>query len=145
MGSSAPAHTTQTTEVKLPEWVNQASQSNYQLAKQLSTRPLRQWGGRDVVDPSAMTTKGYNMLSAGAGSETPWYNEAKGLYGKSAGPFDPTQYLNPEIENVETRAIDNATRALTGQLSAADDAAMKSGAFGGSASGVQRGILAAEG
>jgi hypothetical protein len=92
-----------------------------------------------------MTTQGYKMLSRGAGTEAPWYAEAKGLYDKSAGPFDPTSYLNPEIANVETRAIDNANRALTGQLSAADDAALKSGAFGGSASGVQRGILAAEG
>jgi hypothetical protein len=159
MGGSAPAHTTQTTEVKLPAWVDKASQSNYELAKSISGRPLQQWGGPDVVAPSSMTNLGYRMLQRGAGSENPMYNRAAGMYGKaagmfdesrrlyekSAGPFDPTKYLNPEIDNVESRSIDNATRALTGQLSAADDAALKSGAFGGSAAGVQRGILAAEG
>jgi len=145
MGGSAPAHTTQTTEVKLPAWVDKASQANYGMAQRISARPLKQWGGQDVVDPSAMTNQGYKMISEGAGSETPWYSDAKGLYDKSAGPFDPTQYLNPYIDNVESRSIDNANRALTGQLSAADDAAMKAGAFGGSAAGVQKGILAAEG
>lgn len=145
MGGSQPAHTTQTTEVKLPAWVDKASQSNYALAANLAKRPLRQWGGQDVVGASGMTNQGYDMIKAGAGSETPWYNEAKGLMEKSTGPFDPTAYLNPEIDNVESRAIDNANRALTGQLSAADDAATKAGAFGGSAAGVQRGILASEG
>jgi len=150
MGGSAPAHTTQTTEVKLPAWVDQASQSNYKLATQLANRkyvanPFEKGPNAGVATPSDMTTSGYDMLKAGAGSEAPWYGEAKGLYDKSAGPFDPSGYLNPYTDEVETRAIDNANRALTGQLSMADDAATKAGAFGGSAAGIQKGILGAEG
>jgi hypothetical protein len=92
-----------------------------------------------------MTTQGYDMIKSGAGSETPWYGEAKDLYSKSAGAFDPTQYLNPYIGNVESRAIDNANRALTGQLNQAGDAARKAGAFGGSTAAIQQGVLGAEG
>jgi hypothetical protein len=163
MGGSAPAHTTQTTEVKLPAWVDQASQSNYQLAQNLSGRPLEQWGGQDVAGASPMTNQAYGILSRQAGSEKKWYKQARELetragseldpifaeaqkvLGKSTGAWDPSQYLNPYTDEVETRAVDNANRALTGRLNMAGDEARRAGAFGGSTAAVQQGVLGAEG
>jgi len=39
-GGSQPAQTQQVSKVELPAWVNEASQSNYDFAKQVAGRPL---------------------------------------------------------------------------------------------------------
>ncbi len=55
-GSSTPAKTDQVSKVELPAWVNEASQSNYDLAKSIASRPLEQFQGqtvRPLVDDDA--------------------------------------------------------------------------------------------
>ena len=75
----------------------------------------------------------------------PRYAEAHGLLRKSTGPWDPTEYLNPYTEEVENRAIANANRSVDRSLQTAGDRARKAGAFGGSGSAIEKGVLAAEG
>jgi len=162
MAAKAPAHTTQTTEVKLPKWVDKASQSNYQLAQKLARQKEQYYSGPMVADQSQLTTDSYDLLKSGIGAEDPLYanaaaltgrvteldpiyGQAQGILSKSAGPWDPQPYLNPFTEEVEKRSISNAERALSGQLSAAGDKARKAGAFGGSTAALQQGMLAAEG
>ena len=144
-GGGSPAVTQQTSKVELPAWVNQASQENYQLAKDVSGRPLTQFAGPDVADPSAMTTQGYDALKGMIGSTDPTYQQAQDLYTKSAGPLDISQYLNPYTNEVEQRAIGNANTALDQQLRSVNDAATRSRAFGGSRAGVLEGVTRGEG
>lgn len=162
MTAKTPAKTTQVTQEKLPAWVNQASRSNYDLAKKIAKRPFDQWSGPNVADTSNMTTDSYKLMMSNVGKEDPLYENAAALSGRTTeldpiyskgygildeanGPWDPTGYLNPYTDEVENRSIDNATRSLNQQLMTAGDKARKAGAFGGSASGIEKGVLAAEG
>jgi len=75
----------------------------------------------------------------------PIYQRGQGILAETAGPWNPTPYLNPYTEEVEKRSISNAQRSLDQNLMAAGDRARKAGAFGGSASAVEKGVLASEG
>jgi hypothetical protein len=145
MGGSAPAQTQQVSKVELPAWVNEASQENYQLAKDISGKPLQQYGGQTVAGPSSMTTQGYDTLKAGVGSETGMYNDAADIFKRTSGPMDISSYLNPYTNEVEQRAIGNANTALTQQLRGVNDQAAKARAFGGSRHAIQSGVTQAEG
>jgi len=145
MSSGSPAQSTQVNKVELPAWVNQASESNYQLAKNISDRPYVPYTGQTVADPSALTTQGYGMLANAVGGSQPLYGEAADLYRSSAGPLDIQKYLNPYTSEVETNAISRARDELTRQMSINADSAGKASAVGGSRFGVQQGVTQAEG
>jgi len=145
MGGGSPATTQQTSKVELPAWVNQASQENYQMAKDVSGRPLQQYEGERVAAPSDMTTQGYGMLKSGAGAETGMFDQAADAYKSTLGPMDVNKYLNPYTNEVEQRAIGNANTSLTQQLRGVSDTARKAGAFGGSRAAVESGVTRAEG
>jgi hypothetical protein len=118
-GGSTPATTQQVSKVELPEWVNTASQQNYDLAKQIAGRPLEQYTGQQVASPGAMTTQGYDAIQKSLGSTDPLYakatgmldkssgyqDAASGLYNKAAGTLDQTAPLF----NKATGAYDAAT------------------------------------
>jgi hypothetical protein len=152
MTSARPSETHQTTEVKLPKWVEDAAQSNYGLAKQIAGKPFVQYQGARVADPSSMTKMGYDWLVKNIGKTDPMYQqayategEAADLYKKAAGPLDVGNYLNPYTEEVEKNAIRNATESLAAQQSGLVDDARKAKAFGGSRQAVQAGVLGARG
>jgi hypothetical protein len=144
-GGGQPAQTTQVSKVELPAWVDQASQENYGFAKSVADRPLQQYGGQTVADPSKMTTQGYGLLQSGVGAEDPYFGRASDLYGQAGSPLDVSKYLNPYTNEVEQRAIGNANTALTQQLRSVDDSAQKASAFGGSRQAVESGVTRAEG
>ena len=131
--------------MELPAWVNEAAQSNYKMAQQVAGRPLQQYEGTRVAGPSDMTTQGYGILKSGAGTETPWIQQAADIYKQTSGPMDINPYLNPYTNEVEQRAIGNANTALDKQLLGVSDSARKSGAFGGSRAAVESGVTRAEG
>jgi len=144
-GSSQPAVTNQVSKVELPAWVDQASQSNYQLAKDVSGRPLEQYQGERVAAPSNLTTQGYDAVRSGIGAENPTFQSAEDIYKRTAGPLDISSYLNPYTNEVEQRAIGNANTALDQRLAQQRSDAQKASAFGGSRFGVQQGVTSAEG
>lgn len=145
MGGGQQTQATQQTQTQLPAWVNDAAQSNYQMAQGIANTPLQQYQGPTVADPSAMTTQGYGMLQKDVGSTDPYFTQAADLYGQSAAPLDITQYLNPFTSEVENRAIANANTALTQQLTSISDTARQANAFGGSRAAVQAGVAQAQG
>ncbi|MET0643128.1 MAG: tail fiber domain-containing protein [Candidatus Binatia bacterium] len=159
MGKGGPATTTQISKVELPKWVESASEENYQMAKDVAGRPLVQYGGQRVADPSAMTTEGYNYLMKNIGGSDPIYEDAYNTYGNAAGKYNEAfdvykgttgdlnvqKYLNPYIENVENRAIDSANRSLTTQLAGAEAKAKSAGAFGGSRGAIEQAVTRGEG
>jgi hypothetical protein len=87
-GGQSPAQTQQISKVELPEWVNQASQSNYDLAKQVAGRPLEQYAGPQVAPTSPLTTQGYDFLKQMVGSTDPLYAKAVGMLDKAGGYQD---------------------------------------------------------
>jgi hypothetical protein len=144
-GTTSTTNTSQQQKVELPAWVDQASQENYQMAKDVSGRPLQQYEGDRVAGPSDMTTQGYGMLTAGAGAENPMYSDAANLFKSSAGDLDISKYLNPYTNEVEQRAIGNANTSLTQQLNDIAGKASQNNVFGGTRMGVQQGVAQAEG
>lgn len=145
MSGGSPATATQYSQVKLPAWVEQASQANYQFAKDVAGRPLTQFEGQTVAGPSPYTQQGYDWLSQNAGKQGPLYDEAFGWLRQSTDPLDVNKYLNPYREEVESRAVDSANRALTQQLGQVSDATRRSGAFGGSRGAVESAVTRGEG
>jgi hypothetical protein len=86
-GGGQPAQTQQVSRVELPKWVDQASQSNYDLAKQVAGRPFEQYQGSRVADPSAMTTQGYQQIQNNVGSLNPLFQQAAGAYDTAQGYY----------------------------------------------------------
>ena len=145
MGKKQPSTTKQISEVKLPAWVEGASQENYNLAKLISNKPLTQYQGQTVADPSNMTTSAYDLLMRNIGAGDPLYQQAHQLYTDAAGPFDPTKYYNPYRDEVENRAIGAMERSNEQQSMAIGDKARKAGAFGGSRGAIESAVQRAEG
>jgi hypothetical protein len=85
MPSSQPSHTTQTTEVKLPAWVDKASQENYQLAQSIADKPLVQYQGQTVAGLSDLTKQAQGILASGGTADTTGYDAATGMFNKAAG------------------------------------------------------------
>ena len=140
-----PSTVKQISETKLPAWVEKASESNYNLAQQIANKPFVQYMGDRVADVSNFTKDAWSLLKKNIGAQDPLYENAASLYGAAASPFDPTGYLNPFIENVETRAIDNANRSITGQLAENADKARAAKSFGGSRAAIVDAVTRSEG
>lgn len=77
--SSQPAKTEQVTKVELPKWVDEASRGNYELAKQIASKPLSQYEGARVADQSDLTTKSYDYMTKNLGASDPLYQQAAGI------------------------------------------------------------------
>lgn len=163
MGKKQPSTTKQISEVKLPKWVEQASQENYNLAKDISGRPLQQYEGATVADPSNMTTSAYDYFMKNIGASDPLYAQASGILGESYGDargmfgaagdtlaragedIDINKWLNPWTAEVEKNAMRNLAESLQQSQMAEADKASSAGAFGGSRQAIQQGVLGAEG
>lgn len=165
MSPRTPAETTQVSKVELPNWVEKASKSNYEFARKISNKPMPIWKGDRVADQSNMTTDAFDYLMKNVGAQDPLFENAAALNSRAAteldpiyanaqgilskvandDSWDPSAYLNPYTGEVEQRAIANAERSLDQSIMQAGDKARKAGAFGGSASAIEKGVLAAEG
>ena len=139
MGGSSPAQTTSTTQVQLPKWVNEASKNNYQIAQGIAAKPLEQYAGDTVADWTPDSKAAFDMLRGSVGMGASAYDEAAGLATKGAGgilSLDRDKYMNPYIDNVESKALaaldDSRVQSLMGNA----DKAVAAKAFGGSRSGV---------
>jgi hypothetical protein len=117
-GTTSTTNTSQQQKVELPAWVNQASQENYQMAKDVSGRPLEQYEGQRVADPSAMTQQGYGLLSQ-TGQANPLldkatgvYDTAQGMYGQAADTYRSARPLVDQATGMFGKAagtLDTAT------------------------------------
>jgi hypothetical protein len=147
MAPKQPTHTTQTTKVELPEWVDQAARSNYQLAEQIAGRPFQEYGGETVAGMSDMQKQALGLLSQGVGAGSAATSRAADLFDRAGGGIagmDRSQYMNPYIENVENKALDALDRQRIQSLMQGSDRARAAGAFGGSRHGIVEGVTNAE-
>lgn len=177
MTSKQPSKTTQVTEVKLPAWVDSASQENYTLAKELGSKPFEQYEGDRVASTSPATKAAYDYFNKNVGSAqggvdgaTSGYNDAKGMFEGIAGQADAlkpsnvqagnvvsqdviagmlantdlSKYMNPYIDNVESKAMDSLERQRMQATNANSGAAAAAKAFGGSRHGITDAVTNAE-
>jgi hypothetical protein len=159
-GGGQKSTTNETKEVKLPAWVEQASQENYKRAQDVANRPFEQYTGERVAGLDPAYYQAYGMLPQ-VGANQDWYSQAaQGLQGVmnynpaainpssvTAGQVadtDLSRYMNPYTENVIGRTTADMERSgLRAQNTLAGEAE-KAKAFGGSRHAMQAGIQGAE-
>ena len=154
--------TTQVNKVELPAWVDQASQENYQMAKDITGKPYQAYGGQQVASMDPTTQQAIDATKASFGATDPQFAGAagslQGLLDKNIGQVtagtikpqtwagsDINPYLNPYIENVENKTIDAMNRNARLTANDISSQASKAGkAFGGSRFGIQQGVASGE-
>lgn len=80
---------TQVSEVKLPAWVEQASQENYNFAKDVANRPYQPYTGNTVADFSADQYAGFDYARNNVGAYQGVYDNAIGMAGKAGASRTP--------------------------------------------------------
>jgi hypothetical protein len=136
-------------EVKLPAWVEQAGQENYNLAKQIGTQPYQGYEGTVVPGMSKPTLDTLEWMRQNAGTYQPMYDEAGNATRALMARGDVQRgnlkdYMNPYTDEVERRAIDNAERAGGRAQRAITQDATSKRAFGGSRQAIQQAVQGAE-
>lgn len=126
--------TTQTTQVKLPKWVEQASQSNYNFAQDIADKPYNPFLGQTVADLGQGTTDAFDLFynTLGQGNEN--YAAASDLFtkqGQGLLGMDRSAYMNPLIDEVEGKALSALDKSRVQSLMGNADKARASKAFGG--------------
>lgn len=153
MGGGDKGKSSEVKEVKLPAWVEAASQANYQRAQDVANRPYEAYGGPTVaaLDPLVGKAKGMlgslddfygnygdasKMLSS-IGQYMPNAINASSVRATMLPEMNRAAYMNPYIDEVERRSIQSMmTAGQAAQTGIASDAA-KRGAFGGSRQAIQ--------
>lgn len=156
MGSKQPSHTTQTTEVKLPKWVEDASKKNYAFAEKIAAKPYNPYTGQTVAGTSQGTQDSWDMFYNTLGTGDKQRGEASDIFSRVGASNAPTvnpksltdvnlnDYLNPYIDNVENKALGALDRQRVQALMGNADKASAAGAFGGSRSGIVDGVTNAQ-
>lgn len=146
----APSSSTQTTQVRLPAWLEDYSQNTLNLAGQIADRPYTPFTGQTVAGFSGDQTQAQqsvrDMQGATAGFMGGLAQGAASLANYrptavAAGTLpgtDMTQYMNPYINNVERFALDSIENQRRNAENALADRAIASRAFGGSRLALQQ-------
>jgi hypothetical protein len=101
MASKQPSTTTQIQKIELPKWVDEASEDNYKLAKDLSTQPFQQYQGERVAPISKGMQDAFAMINANAGKTGAGYDDAMGMFEKLFGQsqaLDPTKLTADRVK-----------------------------------------------
>lgn len=122
MGSKQPSHTTQTTKVELPAWVDKASQENYDFAKEISSKPLVQYGGDMVADKSKNSLLAEQLFKSNLGKGEAAYNSAADMFKNLAG-LDTTITPQQITSQNTTAGTVNAGTTTAGQTTSRDTTA----------------------
>lgn len=147
MASKQPSHTTQTTEVKLPAWVDAASKKNYEFAEKVAAKPYEEYTGQTVAGVSPTTQQAYDLFQSTLGTGNAQRTEASALMSKAGGGINGLNrgdYMNPYIDSVVNTAMADLEQSRQKGLMANSDAAIAAKAFGGSRHGVVDAVTNAE-
>jgi hypothetical protein len=154
MGGGGPSTVTNKTE--LPPWLEDITKENLAKASEIADRPYVAYGGNLTAGFSPEMLQAFQSGMGGVGAESGAY---KGAFDAATGAStykpqtvtaqnflqgDVGAYMNPYIQNVEDRAIQNAQRSSQMNINQIGANAARAGAFGGYRQGVSEGVAAAE-
>lgn len=143
---------TTTTEVKLPQWVQDAAQKNLNASYQVSANMLGPYSGQRVADLPSGQLANINALQQNVGATNPAFayaqNAAAGLTNYQPGQVNPGQlsgtdlssYMNPFTQSVIQSGMNAIDAQRMQALNQVGDQAIRAGAFGGSRQGVVEGV-----
>jgi hypothetical protein len=149
--ASTPSTQTTVNKTELPAWVDAAGQENLNIANDLASRPYEGFDGSLTAPQTALQQQANTNASNNANAFVPTMNDAVDAT-KAATTYTPntfltgdvSKYMNPYLDQVEARAVNNANTAFKNNLNTIGDTAISAGAFGGSRQGVAEGVAAAE-
>jgi hypothetical protein len=153
MGGSAPKNTSQTTEQKLPPWLDAYAQDTLQFSGEVANRPLQQYDGariagftpdqlaaqQGVRGMQGQTGRFMQGLAGGASALAGYQPQQVG-----AGTLPGTDlggYMNPYLESVERGALNGLEQQRQTAQNSLADRAVSAKAFGGSRQALQAGVL----
>ena len=132
-----------------PEWYEKMGKDMAEEALAIKNRPYEPFEGTVVPNFSNMTLDTLKRIEEGVGQYQPLYNEANEHIRRLMQRGDVQRgnvqdYMNPYVQTVVDRSIDNAERS--GRLATRNirDQAQQARAFGGSRQAVQEGVQQAE-
>jgi hypothetical protein len=136
-------------EFHYPAWYEAAGQENYNRGKAIVDRPYEAYPGTVVPEFSDMTTNTLQWMEDNAGTYQPMYDEAGNQIRKLSARGDVERgdlqnYMNPYVENVVNRSVDNAERSGRIATRKIRDDFTQARAFGGSRQAIQEGVQQAE-
>lgn len=150
-GSSAPASQTVTNKTQLPGWVEQAGQDVWNTAKTTADGLQAPYSGPIVTDANSDMRGAWDMARTGGTMAQPAFQTAGATMGNEQQLFagqnisgDINKFLNPQIENIENRALDALERQRQTAINGVGDQAIAAKAFGGSRHGIMEGVTNAE-
>lgn len=126
--------TTQTTQVKLPKWVDKASQENYKFAQDIAAKPYNPFTGQTVADMGQGTKDAFELFYGTMGQGNENYQAASDLYGKQANGIlglDRAAYTDPFIDEVVDKSMGALDKSRVQALMGNADKARAAKAFGG--------------
>jgi hypothetical protein len=156
-GGGQTQQSNQVSQVQLPPWINQAAQQNYAFAQNVANRPLQQYQGQMVADPSAQQQQAWGTAANAPNVGQPQYGMATAGYLNSLGGGAPqvtpgalantnlSPYMNPYTQNVINATLPIMTQGLQQNLIGNANQASMANAFGGSRQGIQQGVTQAQG
>lgn len=147
MAPKQPTTTTQISKVELPKWVDEAAQSNYKLAEQIANKPYNPYTGQTVAGTSQTTQDAYDLFknTLGAGSEA--LTGAGNMFAKQGAGLaglNRDDYMNPFINEVESKALGALDESRVKSLMGNADKAIAANAFGGSRAAIVDAVTNAE-
>jgi hypothetical protein len=136
-------------EFHFPQWYEDAAKANYEAGKKIDDRPYEAYSGTVVPAFTDDTKDTLQWVRDNAGIYQPMYNESGNALRALMARGDVKQgnlqdYMNPYINNVETRAIGRAQTAGQQAQRAIEQDATDKHAFGGSRQAIQQGVQGAE-
>lgn len=147
---------TVTTETKLPQWVEDFSKANLEMAGTVASELTPPYDGPRVADMNAGQNTALAAVTGNLGSTNPAFSTAMGGAQGAMG-FDPSQvqarsfldgninaYMSPYTANVEQQALGRLDDQRRIALARTGDQAAAAGAFGGSRHGVMEGVTNSE-
>jgi hypothetical protein len=156
MPSSGGGSQTVTNKVELPEWVNKASEENYNFAKDLSGKLPGAYQGNVVAPFSGTQTQAFDAAKGMVGAQNGNMANAIGA-AQGAAAYKPQNvqagsflsgnvgaYMNPYTQNVIDASKSQYQDAFKNNLNTIGANATAARAFGGSRQGVAEGAAAAQ-
>lgn len=135
---------TTTSELKLPEWLNQGAQTTFQGAQAAAAaNPIKAYTGPTAAGSNANLDAAGQQAMATGGVGQADLDRARALTEKAAGGTTPqvgytqwnpqtaASYMNPELAATQGRTIEEMQRLNKAEIAGVGDQAQGSKAFGG--------------
>ncbi|ANN76815.1 tail fiber domain-containing protein [Bordetella flabilis] len=149
-GGGGGGSSTQTVKYDIPQWMEDAGQSNYQQAQQVAGLPYQPYSGQGVAPMNGSQNLGIGMVQQAAQNNYGGQAIRQGIQGAGAGmAYQPQQvsaqsqtpdalagYMSPYTKDVTDATMSELDRQRQIQLQNNGGAATNAGAFGGARQGV---------